>query len=1008
VRRALFGLAALVAMGTTTVLIVPLFVSSDDVRDKLFSELEDATGYRLSVSGPVDISMFPFLDLVAENVEVAAQTPAGYREIATAERLRFGLSLAGLLSGNVRMTEITLDRPVITVPEPDFGFGAETGATTTSPAKALAGLSIDRLSIEHGTVILPDRRLEDVALTASLASLEDPLTLDLALRMDGQPYRLSGSIDAFGQVLDGKAAPVALSLEAPGTLAEPVAIDAIARYADDILRLDSATFTTGGGTIEGSVSAAFGGDLPQIAVSLTGKSFNIDALPAKAATGPAAAGGGMDHQIDLSPLRNVIADVDVSVDRLAAGGVAISPLVASARIAGGKLDAVADLIGIGGATGAASLKLDGTRDTPFVTGSLRISGVDVATLAEFAPAELPLTGMIATDIAFATAGQTLGEWKSRINASGSVTLADGRVRDIGLAEAIGDPKADAIEAVTLTARFDDLIKPVSLSGQATWRGEPFDLTAKADVRGFLADRPSAFEGTAAGARVTAGFDGTLSPKGQGSGRILLETPSLSGLMRWLGREPSWQSGFETFAIEGNLTLGKDSLSFADATIRLDASRGTGAGEVTLGARPRIEARLDLETLDLNPYLGEAGASPGAGAPAGWSDQPIDFSMLKAVDAKLSVFTKSLIYKQIKTGPVGMSAEIAHGRLTADLPDLKLYQGTGTGHLSVDASLNPPAQSFRFALSDLDAYPFLKDALGFGRIEGTGFVSVDLTGSGASQRAIVSSLNGSARFEFADGAIRGINVAKLVRSLTSGTLAGWQQGEAEKTDFAELSAEFAVETGKATTENLYLVGPLVRMTGAGSVDMASQSLQFRVDPKVVASLEGQGGKKDLEGLGVPVIVAGPWTQPAIYPDIAGILQDPAGAYDRLRALGGGLFKLPEANPVVAATDLLKQKTGISVGNVVKDGKVDTDALQQEAMKGITRLLQGEVDQIRTGSIPAEPDEPEGKRGKKSAGVQKPADQKSADQISGGPPLPPAVDPTVGVAQQFIQGLFGNKW
>jgi hypothetical protein len=35
--------------------------------------------------------------------------------------------------------------------------------------------------------------------------------------------------------------------------------------------------------------------------------------------------------------------------------------------------------------------------------------------------------------------------------------------------------------------------------------------------------------------------------------------------------------------------------------------------------------------------------------------------------------------------------------------------------------------------------------------------------------------------------------------------------------------------------------------SGYIDLPAQALKFRVEPQVVASLEGQGGKTDLQGL-----------------------------------------------------------------------------------------------------------------------------------------------------------------
>ena len=259
-----------------------------------------------------------------------------------------------------------------------------------------------------------------------------------------------------------------------------------------------------------------------------------------------------------------------------------------------------------------------------------------------------------------------------------------------------------------------------------------------------------------------------------------------------------------------------------------------------------------------------------------------------------------------------------GKLDATVADFKLYGGDGKAAVAIDASGRTPAQSANVSLLNFDAYPFLRDAANFQSIEGKGTITLDLNATGASQSAIVSALGGSAKLEFADGAIRGVNIAKMLRNLGTGIIEGWQGGETEKTDFASLGGNFKVAQGKATTNDLHLVGPLVRMTGAGTVDLPVKRLNLRVDPRLVASLEGQGGKQDLAGLGVPVMISGPWGTPKIYPDIKGILENPTAAYEQLRQLGNGVVKLPG----MAKLD----KTG-TLQSVIKDGKVNKDALIQ---------------------------------------------------------------------------------
>jgi AsmA protein len=82
--------------------------------------------------------------------------------------------------------------------------------------------------------------------------------------------------------------------------------------------------------------------------------------------------------------------------------------------------------------------------------------------------------------------------------------------------------------------------------------------------------------------------------------------------------------------------------------------------------------------------------------------------------------------------------------------------------------------------------------------------------------------------------------------------------------------------------------LVRVTGAGTIDLGTKMMGFRVEPKLVMTTEGQGRTADPVGLGIPVMIEGPWSEPRIYPDMAGMLDNPDAAYAKLREMGKGLF------------------------------------------------------------------------------------------------------------------------
>src|SRR5262249_10924871 len=229
-----------------------------------------------------------------------------------------------------------------------------------------------------------------------------------------------------------------------------------------------------------------------------------------------------------------------------------------------------------------------------------------------------------------------------------------------------------------------------------------------------------------------------------------------------------------------------------------------------------------------------------------------------------------------------------GVLKAQLANLGAYDGNANGDLTIDASTANPTYAMRADLTNVRALPVLRSLADFDKIDGRMQAKVSVRTSGTSQRAIMSNMSGTPYLVFQDGAIKGLNVAQMIRSLTSGTLSGWQESQEKATDLSQLSASFKIDKGQAQTTDLNLVGPLVKMTGVGTIDLGTKQIGFRVEPKLVMTTEGQARAGDRVGHGIPVMIEGPWNEPRIYPEMQGILDNPEAAYAKLKDMGKGLF------------------------------------------------------------------------------------------------------------------------
>jgi AsmA protein len=317
----------------------------------------------------------------------------------------------------------------------------------------------------------------------------------------------------------------------------------------------------------------------------------------------------------------------------------------------------------------------------------------------------------------------------------------------------------------------------------------------------------------------------------------------------------------------------------------------GWASVDIASKPLVKLDLDFQRLAIPLAKSPDGAT---GQP--WSDAPIDVSGLNYVDAQIRVSANEAAIGEARLAPLALDAKLAGGILKAGTANLGAYGGQVSGEVILDATTGAPSFAMHSDLVGVGALPLLQGLAEFDRIDGKLQAKLALRSAGASQRALMANMQGTAFVNFQDGAIRGINVAQMIRSLTSGMLTGWQDNQdagqnpnqEQSTDLSQLSASFRIDKGQAVTTDLNLIGPLVRVTGAGTIALDTKMMGFRVEPKLVMTTQGQGRTSEPVGFGIPVMITGPWSQPRIYPDMAGVLDNPDAAYAKLREMGKGLF------------------------------------------------------------------------------------------------------------------------
>jgi AsmA protein len=526
--------------------------------------------------------------------------------------------------------------------------------------------------------------------------------------------------------------------------------------------------------------------------------------------------------------------------------------------------------------------------------------------------------------------------------NGTLTLSDAR-----------SGTEERIEAINLDLDLPDLQSPLAAKGSLAYKGKLVELA-------LGVERPLALlEGGSSPVRLTGEapdlaltFDGTVdnAEVAKAAGAIELNVASIRDLAAWLAEPIVFEGeGLRTFRVSGRLEGSPTRVALTGANLALDAIVGQGDVTVDLSAEvPRLTGRLDLGAVDLNPYLPPAAPSDGEAAEGGgaqpatvtdWSDEPIELPPIGGAEVDFVLTTDALTVRDLRLDRSALALHLQGTNLTVDLQEIALYGGQGSGEIDVEVADGVPRISNRFRLENLQALPFLRDATDFERLRGTATAEVALQTRGRTERELVQNLGGQGQATFRDGAIVGINVAAMVRNVTT-ALEGGASGEERATDFAELSGSFQVNDGILTNDDLWLQAPALRVAGSGRLNLPKRTVNYRIEPSAAPTLEGQGGARDIAGLLVPVIVRGPWDNLTFTPDLESVarraLEDPEAVREQIEQLGRGAEGVGDAIKEGGAERLLEGVLGGQGGAAEKSqsgqGGEGTDAARK-LLKGL---------------------------------------------------------------------------
>ena len=216
IMRILVALLAAAAIVVVGIVALP----GDRMARVLEDQLSAQTGREVTIAGEARLSLWPELAITASDVTLGNADWAGAEPMLVAGSLSAGLSAPALLSGDIRITRIRAEAPVLRLERHADGRGNWQFAENAGPGQPLPPVALDLVELVEARLVLVDpggtvQRFGPVDARLRWPDPAGPARLDSNVPLGAQRLEVSARIDAFARFLRGEPVAVAADLRLP-------------------------------------------------------------------------------------------------------------------------------------------------------------------------------------------------------------------------------------------------------------------------------------------------------------------------------------------------------------------------------------------------------------------------------------------------------------------------------------------------------------------------------------------------------------------------------------------------------------------------------------------------------------------------------------------------------------------------------------------------------------------------------------------------------------------------
>jgi AsmA protein len=340
-----------------------------------------------------------------------------------------------------------------------------------------------------------------------------------------------------------------------------------------------------------------------------------------------------------------------------------------------------------------------------------------------------------------------------------------------------------------------------------------------------------------------------------------------------------------FGLQTNFRLTRKQLQLSALQLTLDDTRVQGSAAIEDLAASALSFDLNVNGINVDRYrapVDKTAARPAGPPAAKMPPTPLPLEALRKLDARGILRVANATFSNIVFTDAVLPLAAKDGDIRLGPTQARLYGGSYNGDIVLDARPAQAQLSLNQHVHGIDIAALMKAAFDSARISGHADANVAVTGVGNTDDAIKRSLSGKIDANVKQGALIGIDIAyelQRANALLKREVPPQRTGPA-RTVFNTLETKGTLDKGVLRIDDLRMetdrvADRFLKVHGRGTLDMATEAINYQLVTSVNKLPAGGGGQDALGSVDVPLTITGTLSSPTVRPDIEALAKGKLG-------------------------------------------------------------------------------------------------------------------------------------